>query len=97
METEMLFIETKHHKDGLVLAKLTKAIERPEEESTNDCEHYILYIKDANQPNELDDEYDPTLQEWIEENLVVEPNDIADLILKLEDGEWIDISKITIF
>ena len=94
-------IETRYYDDEKVVAKLHKGFAYPHlDGDLSKCNIYIESINShpemkvrptAESPQEYDYE---SLEEWFEENFIeIEIDDVAPLVLTLESGEWVDITK----
>ena len=71
-----MYIEQKYYDSGKAFVKL---INEPCAVDENEsCDHYV---------DESDD-----LQEWIEDNLEIELDDIIPFVLELEVGKWVEIT-----
>ena len=74
-----MFIETRFYNNGGAEVYLRKS--RPVQDSDDYTGKYDFYV------DEVTD-----LQEWIDDNLEIELDDIVSLVLDLESGKWVDIS-----
>lgn len=85
-----MFIETRIFEDETIKAKLHE--DYPNLENCDKGKVMIESIEPAN-GSSSNDEYDyENLEGWIEE-LSVELDDVVPLIVKLNSGEWVDITK----
>ena len=74
-----MFIETRFYNNGGAEAHLSKS--RPVQDPDDYTGKYDFYV------DEVTD-----LQEWLDDNLEIELDDIVSLVLDLESGKWVDIS-----
>jgi hypothetical protein len=74
-----MFIETKFYDNGKATAKLHNCEEEPALIESGSYDVYIEYIED--------------LQEWIEDNLCIETDDIIDFVITLDSGAWTDMTN----
>lgn len=76
-----MYIETRFYDNGYAEARMTKdqMLQGPND-NTGKYDYYV-------------DEVDG-LQEWIEDNLSIETNDIVELVINLKNGEWVDITHL---
>lgn len=81
-----MYIETRYYDNGFVEARLTN--HRPVIDPDDNTGKYDYYIEEI---GEEAADYE-SLQDWIDE-LEIELDDIVQLVLDLEDGEWVDISN----
>jgi hypothetical protein len=72
-----MFIETRHFDSGKAMARLRKF--KAELKTSESYDSYIDEVVD--------------LQEWIEDNLSIETDDITDFVIKLDGGKWVDITR----
>lgn len=90
-----MYIETRYYDNGKVQAKLHKAFSYPILEDANEFDRYVESIGNSDKRVQTDhdnsSDYE-SLEAWIEE-LEIELDDIVQLVLDLESGEWIDITR----
>lgn len=99
-----MYIETRFYDDGKAMAKLHKGFGYPKlEGDPTKCNFYLesinphpgmkvaksQYLQDDSGDNEYDYE---SLEEWIEE-MFIELDDVVPVLLALDSGEWVDITK----
>jgi hypothetical protein len=75
-----MFIETRFFDSGMAIARLHKCEFEPKMETSNSYDSYL---------EELDD-----LQEWIEDNLCIETDDIIEFVIDLDSGKWVYITNL---
>jgi hypothetical protein len=75
-----MFIETKYFDNGKTMARLHKCKSEPKIETSNSYDSYNI--------EEVGD-----LQEWIEDNLCIETDDIVDFVISLDCGKWTDMTN----
>ena len=77
-----MYMETKHYEDGNCFARLRQR------EIVKYSDHVFLVYE----------QYDYALfeidkpEDWIKENLEIEPNDIVQLVTDLQGSDWVNIS-----
>lgn len=98
-----MYIETRFFDNGKAMAKLHKGFAYPKLDANPDkCDFYLESInphpnmkvaKSKHLQDGSTSSYDfESLQEWIEE-MCVELDDITPIVLALDSGGWVDISK----
>jgi len=75
-----MFIETRFYDSGKSVARLHKCENEPEIKVSNDYDGYVDEIE--------------SLEDWIEENLSIETDDIIGVVLTLDRGKWADITDM---
>lgn len=73
-----MFIETRYFDSGKTMARLYKFKSEPKIETSEGYDSYVDEVGD--------------LQEWIEDNLCIETDDIIDFVIGLESGKWVDMT-----
>lgn len=99
-----MYIETRFYDNGKAMAKLHKGFAYPKlDGDPSKCDFYLETInphpghkvaksKYCNN-SQVEDDYDfESLEEWIEE-MMIELDDIVPLVIALESGDWVDITK----
>lgn len=90
-----MYIETRYYDDGKAEARLHKRFGYPIDlEYSNSYDTYIESIGDSDKRIQVDfdnsSDYE-SLEAWIEE-LEIELDDIVQLVLDLDSGNWVDIT-----
>jgi hypothetical protein len=73
-----MFIETRFFDSGKATARLHKCKAEPKIEASPKCDIHVEEVAD--------------LQEWIEDNLCIETDDIIDFVIGLGSGKWVDMT-----
>ena len=74
-----MFIETRFFDSGKAVARLHKCESEPEIETSTKYDSYVEKID--------------SLEDWVEDELCIETDDIIDVVCTLCDGGWADISQ----
>lgn len=90
-----MYIETRYFDNGKAQAKLHKGFSYPNVELSDAYDSYVESIGDSNKRVQADfdnsSDYE-NLDAWIVE-LEIELDDIVQLVIDLDSGNWVDITN----
>jgi hypothetical protein len=90
-----MYIETRYFDNGKAQAKLHKGFSYPNVELSDAYDSYVESIGDSNKRVQVDfdnsSDYE-NLDAWIVE-LEIELDDIVQLVIDLDSGNWVDITN----
>lgn len=88
-----MYIETRYYDNGKVMAILHKGFAYPQLEESDAFDRYVESIGNSKVQADHDNTSDyESLEDWIEE-LEIEIDDIAPLVVDLESGKEVDITN----
>ena len=90
-----MYIETRYFDNGKAQAKLHKGFSYPNVELSDAYNSYVESIGDSNKRVQADfdnsSDYE-NIEAWIDE-LEIELDDIVQLVIDLDSGNWVDITN----
>lgn len=90
-----MYIETRYFDNGKAQAKLHKGFSYPNVELSDAYDSYVESIGDSNKRVQADfdnsSDYE-NIEAWIDE-LEIELDDIVQLVIDLDSGNWVDITN----